>query len=49
MLLELAIGDAKEVVQDLPDYLIGNLENELYGKDYLIDLDKQLLKLIQKN
>lgn len=33
----------KEIRQDLPDNLISGLENDKYGRDYIIDLDKRLL------
>lgn len=32
-------------VNDLPDFLLSDLENGRYGKNYLIDIDKQLGKL----
>jgi hypothetical protein len=33
----------KEIKQDIPQCLIDGLENGTYGKDYIIELDKQLL------
>jgi ADP-ribosylglycohydrolase len=40
----LAAGScSEEITQDLPDHLIATLENNSYGKDYLINLDKQLM------
>ncbi len=35
-----------EVTQDLPAHLIQNLENGTYGRDYIMDLDKQLMSLV---
>jgi hypothetical protein len=47
MLMVLAAGFcSQEIQQDLPDHLILDLENNSYGRDYLIKLDKQLLQLI---
>jgi len=34
-----------QYVNDLPEFLYNDLENETYGRDYIIDLDKELLKL----
>jgi ADP-ribosylglycohydrolase len=34
-----------EYANDLPEFLLNNLENDQYGKDYLIKLDKNLLML----
>lgn len=45
----IALGAAscsEEVVQDLPQNLIDGLENNTYGRDYIVDLDKQLRELI---
>ncbi len=45
--IALAAGScSQEIKQDLPDHLILDLENGSYGRDYLIELDKQLLQLI---
>jgi ADP-ribosylglycohydrolase len=44
----IALGAAswsKEIVADLPEHLKLNLENGTYGRDYLIELDKQLASL----
>ncbi|NES97223.1 MAG: ADP-ribosylglycohydrolase family protein [Desertifilum sp. SIO1I2] len=38
-----------EVTQDLPHHLIEGLENGSYGRDYLIQLDRQLISLVLKN
>jgi ADP-ribosylglycohydrolase len=35
-----------EIAQDLPAHLIKHLENGAYGRDYLIDLDRQLLQRV---
>jgi ADP-ribosyl-[dinitrogen reductase] hydrolase len=35
---------SEEMTQDLPAQLIAGLENDLFGRDFLIDLDKQLLE-----
>lgn len=37
-----------EVSQDLPIHLIEGLENTTYGRDYLRQLDRQLMSLVQK-
>lgn len=37
-----------EVVQDLPTHLIDGLENGTYGRDYLRQLDRQLMSLVQE-
>lgn len=42
-----AASCSKEIAQDLPNHLIDGLENGTYGKDYLIDLDRQLMSLPQ--
>lgn len=39
---------SKEYQQDLPQHLIDMLENETYGREYLQQLDNQLLLKIQK-
>ncbi len=44
----IALGAAswsKEIVADLPEHLKLNLENGTYGRDYLLELDKQLASL----
>ena len=41
-----AAAHCDEVEQDLPQYLIDTLENGAYGRDYLINLDRQLLALV---
>ncbi len=38
-----AASCSQEIRQDLPDHLIAGLENDTYGRDYLIALDKQLM------
>ncbi|MCC5598744.1 hypothetical protein [Nostoc favosum] len=60
MLLELAMPTAgyayavaagscsEEIRQDIPNHLVTGLENGAYGRDYLIDLDKQLMSLVNK-
>ncbi len=35
-----------EIAQDIPDHLIANLENGNYGRDYIMELDKQLMSLV---
>ena len=40
-----AASCSKEITQDLPQHLIQGLENSTYGKDYIINLDKQLMSL----
>lgn len=42
-----AASCCEEVTQDLPAHLIEGLENGTYGRDYIINLDKQLLSLVQ--
>ena len=42
-----AASCSEEIAQDLPNHLINGLENGTYGKDYLIDLDRQLMSLPQ--
>jgi ADP-ribosylglycohydrolase len=37
---------SNEFINDLPDFLYDDLENEKYGKDYINKLDKDLMKLI---
>lgn len=44
--IALAAGScSEEISQDIPDHLITGLENNSYGKDYIIELDKQLMSL----
>jgi ADP-ribosylglycohydrolase len=38
-----AAACSEEITQDLPDHLIDGLENGTYGRDYIIQLDKQLM------
>lgn len=38
-----AAACSQEITQDLPDHLIDGLENGTYGRDYIIQLDKQLM------
>lgn len=38
-----AASCSQEITQDLPDHLISGLENQAYGRDYLITLDQQLM------
>ncbi|AFZ21794.1 ADP-ribosylglycohydrolase family protein [Allocoleopsis franciscana] len=38
-----AAACSHEITQDLPDHLIDGLENGTYGRDYIIQLDKQLM------
>ena len=46
--IALAAGSCSlEITQDLPGHLIDTLENGLYGRDYLIELDKQLMGLVE--
>lgn len=42
--IALAAGScSREIQQDLPAHLIDALENGPYGRNYLIELDKQLM------
>lgn len=42
--IALAAGSCScEIVQDLPENLVQGLENKLYGRDYIIELDRQLM------
>jgi ADP-ribosyl-[dinitrogen reductase] hydrolase len=42
--IALAAGScSSEIVQDLPENLVQGLENKLYGRDYIIELDRQLM------
>lgn len=44
--IALAAGScSSEITPDLPAHLIETLENGSYGKDYLIDLDRQLISV----
>ncbi|MBW4678604.1 MAG: ADP-ribosylglycohydrolase family protein [Microcoleus vaginatus WJT46-NPBG5] len=46
--IALAAGSCSgEITQDIPDHLIAGLENGPYGRDYLIDLDRHLMSLVQ--
>lgn len=38
-----AAACSEEITQDLPNHLIDGLENGTYGRDYIIQLDKQLM------
>ncbi|PHJ69068.1 ADP-ribosylglycohydrolase [Nostoc linckia z18] len=45
----LALGAAscsEEITQDIPHHLMAGLENGAYGRDYLIELDRQLMSLV---
>lgn len=44
----IALGAAScsvEIYQDLPPYLVENLENKSWGRDYLIHLDEKLMRI----
>lgn len=41
-----AASCSEEIVQDLPDHLIAGLENDAYGRDYIIALDRKLMDLV---
>jgi ADP-ribosyl-[dinitrogen reductase] hydrolase len=41
-----AASCSSEIESDLPEVLISGLENEAYGRDYLVELDRQLMGLI---
>ncbi|NJM63797.1 MAG: ADP-ribosylglycohydrolase family protein [Oscillatoriales cyanobacterium RU_3_3] len=41
-----AASCSREIVQDLPENLLQGLENLTYGRDYIRELDKQLMNLI---
>lgn len=43
-----AASCSEEFTKDLPNHLIEGLENGTYGKDYIIELDKQLMALADK-
>lgn len=40
---------SQEITQDLPEHLIACLENGSYGKDYIINLDRQLMALVAQD
>jgi len=42
-----AASNSTEYQQDLPQHLIDTLENGTYGRDYLIELDKQLMAMVK--
>ncbi|WP_138497320.1 ADP-ribosylglycohydrolase family protein [Nostoc sp. PA-18-2419] len=45
--IALAAGScSEEITQDIPQHLVTNLENGAYGRDYLIQLDLQLMNLV---
>ncbi|BAZ32667.1 ADP-ribosylation/crystallin J1 [Cylindrospermum sp. NIES-4074] len=47
--IALAAGSCShEISQDIPSHLFTALENGTYGKDYIIELDKQLMSLVSK-
>jgi ADP-ribosylglycohydrolase len=39
---------SREMTQDLPVQLIQGLENDKFGRDFLVDLDKQLLERVRR-
>ncbi|MEP6985788.1 MAG: ADP-ribosylglycohydrolase family protein [Chloroflexota bacterium] len=41
------VSNSKEVEHDLPQSLIDGLENGIYGRDYILKLDAQLMSLIE--
>lgn len=41
-----AASNSVEYIQDLPENLILGLENEAFGRDYIIQLDQQLMALV---
>ncbi len=43
-----AASSSVEITQDLPLHLIETLENDSYGRDYLIDLDSKLMSKVKK-
>jgi ADP-ribosyl-[dinitrogen reductase] hydrolase len=48
--IALAAGScSQEISQDIPIHLVTGLENGAYGRDYLVDLDQQLMSLVNKN
>ncbi|HIK30553.1 MAG TPA: ADP-ribosylglycohydrolase family protein [Oscillatoriales cyanobacterium M59_W2019_021] len=42
-----AASCSSEIESDLPEVLISGLENEAYGRDYLVQLDRQLMGLVR--
>ena len=42
-----AASNSKEYQQDLPQHLIDTLENGKYGRDYLMELDKKLMAMVE--
>lgn len=40
-----AASCSEEIIQDLPAHLIAGLENGPYGRDYIIELDRQLMNV----
>jgi ADP-ribosyl-[dinitrogen reductase] hydrolase len=47
--IALAAGScSEEIAQDLPHHLIEGLENGKYGRDYIIELDRQLMSEVKK-
>lgn len=42
-----AASNSEEYIQDLPENLVLGLENENYGRDYIIKLDDALMKLVK--
>jgi ADP-ribosylglycohydrolase len=43
-----AASCSEEIAQDLPEHLITGLENNSYGRDYIIALDRELMSLVAK-
>ena len=46
----IALGAAscsREIENDLPQNLVDELENEAYGRDYIVDLDRRLMALVK--
>ena len=41
-----AASCSDEIQQDLPDHLSADLENDAYGRDYIIALDRKLMSLV---
>ena len=41
-----AASCAEEIEQDLPESLVLQLENGSYGRDYIVELDSQLMKMV---
>jgi ADP-ribosyl-[dinitrogen reductase] hydrolase len=44
-----AASCSQEIAQDLPHHLVETLENNTYGRDYLIELDTKLMSLVKRN